>query len=224
MYFEDFLAAAGLADCKFVPRVHDDDVTRYTVFVPRARLQEARAWYYALPQPQEFDVTFRQATPPLVPAKVGDLVLVYREAVETDAESPFGVVTAVALAPDGAPLYRCAQVVCIPGSWATGAGTAHDFILADDQTHARGVLAVLTPADAVAHLTAAVERGHAQAVAAADGRRARSLAAVPALVTALGGGTAYATTVWSPPDNFPVGTNVRLIAVRPERYVDDDAS
>lgn len=196
MFIDELLAAVGAADCRCERAVdHDEDRPAYTVYVPRARLEAVEAAFRAHPAARTATVLFRQETPPLVPARPGDVVRVYSEYATTDDESPVGVVTGVQEGPGG-PAYGCSYIqLALGNSYVSDVYSWH--LTAEDYGgYHKGFLRVIDPAELPAILAGMIDRGYAKAVEKAAAMRAAAMRVAPALAAALRAGTTARVERW----------------------------
>lgn len=193
---EAVLREAGLSDCRYEPKGDGGDT--YVVHVPRARVAEAEDRLLDVGRPGLY-VHVRQVTPTLVAADVGQAVRVYNPRTASDAESPVGLVTSVRTV-DGRTVYGCGYILLMTRRQPLGCLYSFELSNEDYGGFHLGFLAVLSPDELAAALTADIEDAYREAVEAAQDARDRATQSLPALVAAVGTGAVSTVKRWDLPE------------------------
>lgn len=99
-----------------------------------------------------YRISWQQKTPTLVPANVGDLVLVFNEREATDAESDIGLVSAKYTREDGSVYYGCRHLKFSLNKMFVNSMDDFELTYENYSGHPIGFLKILTPEEMKEHL------------------------------------------------------------------------
>lgn len=133
----------------------------------------------------EYSVRWRQKPPPLVPAKLGDLVLLFSEYSSTDEDSDVGLVSTVYTDEKGEVCYGCRYIKI--GLNDNFVDRHYDFEISEENYggYPTGFLKVLTPEEAQQHLNRQLDEAFEKEKLSVEAKYENSKRQLPGLIESL---------------------------------------
>ena len=167
-----------------ITEIENDDDSFLNVIVEVDRSDFIRASvienYYGT-----YRISWQQKTPTLVPANVGDLVLIFNEREATDAESDIGLVSAKYTREDGSVYYGCRHLKFSLNNMFVNSMDDFELTYENYSGHPTGFLKILTPEEMKEHLKQNLLLGLDRELQAVQDRYNRSTANLDKLISFL---------------------------------------
>lgn len=162
-----------------------EDSSHWRVEVAVARSDYDKALMLDIIYCDEYSVRWRQRTPPLVPAQLGDLVLLFSECSSADEDSDVGLVSTVFKDEKGEVCYGCRYIRI--GLNDNFVDRHYDFEISEENYggYPTGFLKILTPEEAKQHLDRQLDEAFEKEKLAVEAKYNNSKKQLPGLIEAL---------------------------------------